>query len=244
MNDNTKIFLSAEWKNLIMANYVIEPEILLPYLPAYTALDYFENKCYVSLVGFLFDKVRIKGIRIPFHTKFPEVNLRFYVNHTTKEGSIKRGVVFISEIVPKPAIAWVANNLYKEKYIATAMKYTAAAKENKLTFNYGWEWKDKSNLISATVLNEELPIEPGTKEAFIFEHYYGYSKVNNQITNQYRVAHPVWNTYPVAAYTITCDFEKLYGSAFSFLNNALPASVFVAEGSAVVVKGKTILGNV
>jgi uncharacterized protein YqjF (DUF2071 family) len=27
------IFLKAQWENIIMANYEIDPEILLPYLP-------------------------------------------------------------------------------------------------------------------------------------------------------------------------------------------------------------------
>ncbi len=243
MSDTTKIFLAAEWKNLVMANYVVDPSVLSPYLPAYTELDYFENKCYVSLVGFMFDKVRVKGISIPFHTKFPEVNLRFYVKHTAKDGSIKRGVVFISEIVPKAAIAWVANNLYKEKYIATAMSYTNSTKENQLIFNYGWQWKGKSNLLSAAVINQPSPVVQTTEEAFIFEHYYGYAKVNNSRTNQYQVEHPVWNVYPVTGYTITCSFKELYGNNFAFLDDATPGSVFVAEGSAVVIRGKTVLGN-
>ncbi len=35
MRDNKKILLSAEWKNLIMINYEVDPKVLLPYLPAY-----------------------------------------------------------------------------------------------------------------------------------------------------------------------------------------------------------------
>ena len=41
-------FLTAEWRKLIMANYVVAEELLQPYLPAGTELDKFGERCYVS----------------------------------------------------------------------------------------------------------------------------------------------------------------------------------------------------
>lgn len=104
-------FLTAEWKNLIMANYEINSEILKPYIPKGTEIDYFNGKCFISLVGFMFKDTKVFGIKFPFHVNFEEVNLRFYV----KKGD-KRGVVFIKEIVPKPLITFVANSVYHEHY--------------------------------------------------------------------------------------------------------------------------------
>src|SRR5262249_47317084 len=98
-----------------MANYPVDPLILRPYLPAYTELDEWKGQTYVSLVGFMFRRVRVKGLQVPYHTEFPEVNLRFYVRHW-QNSQWKRGVVFINEIVPKPAITWVANTLFREHY--------------------------------------------------------------------------------------------------------------------------------
>ncbi|MFL5742750.1 MAG: DUF2071 domain-containing protein [Flavisolibacter sp.] len=54
-------------------------------------------------------------LRIPFHTNFEEANLRFYVQYNDK-GTWKRGVIFIKEIVPKPALTFVANTIYGENY--------------------------------------------------------------------------------------------------------------------------------
>ena len=110
-----KKFLEAEWRDLVMANYQLDPKLLDSYLPPGTVHDLRDGVCYISLVGFLFRKVRVKGFAIPFHTRFPEINLRFYVKQEIN-GVIRRGVVFISEIVPKPAISFVANQLYQEKY--------------------------------------------------------------------------------------------------------------------------------
>jgi uncharacterized protein len=85
-------FLTAKWENLIMANYAVNPEVLLPYLPAGTDLDFYQGETFVSLVGFMFKQTKIFGIPIPVFGTFEEVNLRFYV--TRLEGSIKkRGVV-------------------------------------------------------------------------------------------------------------------------------------------------------
>lgn len=87
-------FLHAEWRKLAMANYAVDQKILEPLLPIKTEFDFFKNTCYVSLVGFMFLNTKLKGFKIPFHTNFEEVNLRFYVRY--KDGSEwKRGVVFI-----------------------------------------------------------------------------------------------------------------------------------------------------
>jgi uncharacterized protein YqjF (DUF2071 family) len=55
----TNTFLTANWQNLIMANYEVNPKLLEPYLPKGVQLDYFQGKTYVSLVGFLFKNKNI-----------------------------------------------------------------------------------------------------------------------------------------------------------------------------------------
>ena len=90
-----------------MANYSIDPTILLPYLPAGLELDLYNGKAYVSLVGFMFKRSRIFNIPIPFMGTFEEVNLRFYVKRKV-DGTYRRGVVFINETVPYKPVAWLA----------------------------------------------------------------------------------------------------------------------------------------
>src|SRR5258708_12055949 len=90
------ICLSAEWRDLVMLNYAVEPTLLHQYVPSGTALDSFEGKTYVSLVGFRFCRTKMFGaISVPFHANFLEVNLRFYVRRREGSGD-RRGVVFIS----------------------------------------------------------------------------------------------------------------------------------------------------
>src|SRR5215469_12428471 len=114
--DNTTagVFLTAEWKNLAMLNYVIDPAVLKPLVPSGTELDLWQEKAYVSVVGFQFRKTRLKGIPVPFHSNFPEVNLRFYVKRKSRDGTWRRGVTFVKEVVPRWAIAFVARKFYNE----------------------------------------------------------------------------------------------------------------------------------
>ncbi|MEO6221559.1 MAG: DUF2071 domain-containing protein, partial [Ginsengibacter sp.] len=134
-------FLKAAWNNLIMANYIISPDILIPYVPHKTHLDSFEKKTYISLVGFMFLNTKIMGLSVPYHINFEEVNLRFYVKYNNN-GNWVRGVTFIKEIVPKFAIAIIANNIYGEKYAAMKMKHFH--RESDAGLETGYEWRDKN----------------------------------------------------------------------------------------------------
>lgn len=234
-------FLTAEWKNLIMANYVVDPEVLKPYLPAHTMLDEFNGKTYVSLVGFMFANTRLLGYKFPWHVNFEEVNLRFYVKHLDN-GIWKRGVVFIREIVPRHAIRIIANLVYREKYSSMPMKNFFSGNAKEMEVGYHWKFQGDWNRLEATTSNKAIPIQPGSEEEFIAEHYWGYSRNTEHVTYKYEVQHPRWNIYPVKKYLIDCDFEKLYGSSFAFLQGLIPSSVFMAEGSAISVLKRKMLG--
>lgn len=229
------VFLKAEWRKLIMANYEADPAILQPYVPAGTTLDFWKGRCYISLVGFLFKKVRVKGIPIPFHTQFPEINLRFYVKQETKD-SIKRGVVFISEIVPKPAISFVANHLYQEKYRTLPMKYNWLNHHNEQQVMY--QCKNKGQWNSMEVIASRIPVklQEGSEEAFITEHFWGFA-AGKRGTTAYEVRHPQWDIAPVQTCNISKGFSTLYDPAFRYIDEINPASVFLAEGSAIQLFG-------
>jgi uncharacterized protein len=231
-----KPFLSAEWRYLIMANYAFDPACLKPFLPAGTELDVFNDTHYVSLVGFLFDNTCLKGIPIPFHTRFEEVNLRFYVRRK-ENGVWKRGVVFIKEIVPKMAISLVANHLYGEHYQTMPMKHEWLITDKSLKINYSWQFRGQWQSIGVTAQNLKQPIEMGSESAFITEHYWGYTQLSKTITSEYEVRHPTWNTFPIENFKIACSFEQLYGTAFQLLDDLKPISVLLADGSPIQVMG-------
>ncbi|WP_435262021.1 YqjF family protein [Tenacibaculum sp. nBUS_03] len=229
-------FLRAEWRKLIMINYEVNPDVLKPYLPLGTDLDFFQGKCYLSVVGFMFLNTRLLGVKIPFHVNFEEVNLRFYVKKV-KDGVVKRGVVFIKEIVPKAAITFVANTVYNENYQTLQMKHLWNIKEDKLNVSYQWKINNEWNSIEVEALNNIQKMDENSEIEFIAEHYWGYSKDNNQ-TTEYEVKHPKWGFYPVINYKISVNFLETYNKDFLFLRNQKPTSVFLLEGSNVSVENK------
>lgn len=236
----TNVFLTAEWKYLAMVNYIIDPKILLPYLPAGTELDKWNGNSFVSLVGFRFENTKIKGISIPFHTNFEEINLRFYVKRKS-EGQWRRGVVFIKEIVPKKMIAFIANNLYNEKYIVLKTKSELKFENSSPSqIKYLWKVNNNWNYICISLDKEKKELLTESQEEFISENYWGYS-TGNGITTEYRVEHPRWKYWNSVHTEIEVDTEILYESEFIETLSSKPHSAFLAEGSEVTVShGKRI----
>jgi uncharacterized protein len=229
------IFLSAYWEYLIMYNYEVPPEILLPYVPKGTQLDLYHGKAIVSVVGFMFNKTKVLGIQWPFHTNFEEVNLRFYVKHL--DGTQwKRGVSFISEIVPKHIIAYTANILYNEHYKAMPMRHTIKITDSLLDISYEWKFKKEWNTMTVLAQNKPSLIQTESEEEFIFEHYWGYNQLNKNTTIEYGVEHERWQVYPIKDFSLNCNIEKLYGRAFEPFVNNTPHSVYLAKGSSVIVR--------
>ena len=230
-------FLTAGWRKLAIANYEIDPTVLAPYIPYGTELDLWQGRCYASLIGFMFVDTRLLGIKIPFHVNFEEVNLRFYVRRQ-EEDEWRRGVVFIKEIVPRAALSFVANTLYNEHYETLPMRHSWATDDQFLTVAYGWKRNGEWQSLEVRADKTAQPIAPGSVEEFITEHYWGYAQVNDRKTNEYQVTHPRWEHYPVQDFTIRADFARNYGADFGFMNNLVPASVMLAEGSAITVESK------
>ena len=231
------IFLQAQWNNLLMLNYEVDPEILKPYIPPGTELDLWKGKALVSMVGFMFNDTRVLGVKWPLHVNFEEVNLRFYVKHFDGK-EWKRGAVFISEIVPKPMIVVIANTLYKEHYSAMPMRHSVNKLDNNLT-KYLYEWKFDgrwSNRIGGMVANKLSPIIPGSQGEFIFEHYWGYNKASKKSTYEYQVEHISWNVGQVIDPIFEAEIGRLYGKKFEPYLRVKPYSAFFADGSEVVVR--------
>ena len=230
-------FLKAEWNNIALINYEVDPKTLEKHVPKGTELDIWNDKCYVSFIGFLFENVRILGVKIPFHSDFEEVNLRFYVKRL-ENGVWKRGVVFISEIVPKHAISFVANNFYNQHYQTLPMKHTLTVDENSKGFFYQWKANNNWNTIHVETKKNPIPIEANSEAEFITEHYFGYIKINENTTFEYHVSHPRWQQLEVINNKSEIDFEGVYGPEFAVLKDLKPASVFLAIGSKISIEDK------
>jgi uncharacterized protein len=231
-------FLQAEWRLLAMASYPIDPQALQPFVPAGTELDLFDGHAHLSLVGFQFARARLMGLPIPFHQLFPEVNLRTYVRRRVGD-EIRRGVVFIREIVPKRAVAWMAKRVYGEKFVRAEMGFEPRDVKNWEpvggTVSYSWKMRKQYYDFRVTLSGAPAPPRAGSLEEFIVEHYYAYNVSPRGQGREFRVEHPPWRIWAVKHLEMTCDTVTSYGPQFAAALAGRPAAVFLAEGSEVKV---------
>ena len=231
------IFLTAEWRHLVMVNFPIERKALRTHTPRGTEIDDWRGNTYVSLVAFSFLNTRVKGLPIPFHRNFEEINLRFYVRSRGPEGW-RRGVVFVREVVPKRMIAWVARWLYNEKYVAcpTRSDRVEPSASQPGTVEYGWKHREEWLTISTQYSGQPVYPAKGSLEEFISEHYWGYSAQESGGSVEYRVEHPQWQVWSASKTVLSGNFVRFYGPEFAPALESSPSSVFVADGSSVIVR--------
>lgn len=243
-------FLTAAWRDLVMLTWSVEQRLLASYLPRGVQLDLWRGQALASVVAFRFEQVRVRGLSIPFHTSFPEVNLRFYVRRQGPDGEWRRGAVFVQEMVPRAAIAWVARRVYNEPYVALPMREAHIAGtpgdngEARRTLLYEWRRDNSWERVVALAIGAPRPMRAGSVEEFIAEHYWGYTGRGARSTREYRVAHPRWNISPLAECFLEADIRTLYGQPWVAPLSEAPLSTFLAEGSEVsVFPGQNVEGT-
>lgn len=225
-------FLKAHWRDLLMINWAIAPERVADWVPAGCEVDCFEGRTFASLVAFQFRDTRVLGVPLPGHVHFEEVNLRLYVRRIMADGEVRRGVVFVREIVPRRMIAWVARTFYGEPYVYMPMSHERIVHDDgRLQLNYRWGPHD----VEATAAARLQDLAPGSETHFIAEHYWGYT-ARRRGTSQYRVNHPAWRWRALDRLEMSVDMEALYGPDWSDLSQSAPSSQFLAEGSPVSVE--------
>lgn len=239
MTDDVEPFLTARWVDLALVTYRIPAETLRPHLAPGLEPDRLEGDgddvAYVSLVGFRFLDTRVRGVAVPLHTDFPEINLRAYVR---ERAGGRRGVTFIAELVPKPAIAVVANLLYHEHYRAVPMTMEAwDGTGGARRVEYGVRLADRDHRIA---LVGRRPTEQPSRfslEHFFKEHEWGFGQDGDGELVVYRVHHPIWEVYPTGPDDLELDwgFGEIYGAPWDLLDRRRPFHVALAAGSEIAV---------
>lgn len=237
-----RVFLTAQWRALAMLNWKVPAELLEPYVPRGTELDFHQGETYVSIVGFMFLDTRLLGMPIPFHRNFEEVNLRFYLRREVG-GEVFRGVAFIREIVPRWAVSTVARLAYNEQYVSLPMKskqerYALESPTSHLSdpqVEYTWRHRGTWCGIQMECSGERQPLAQGSEEEFIAEHYWGYSRQRDGSTKEFRVEHPAWEHWPAVSSCLIGPVPEFYAPEFAETLSRPPDSAFLADGSAVKV---------
>ncbi|MEO1434603.1 MAG: DUF2071 domain-containing protein [Bacteroidota bacterium] len=232
-------FLTAVWQNLILITYHLDPDFLADQLPAGLEPDIRDGRAFCSLVAFEFCHTRLKGIPIPFHLNFPEINFRVYV----RKGK-KRGVYFIKELVPKYCIAAVARRVYNEPYESIPMTVKVKEEAGQRIVRHDWYYDQQHYFLEFTgELKPALPSNDST-DHFFKEHEWGFGVNHKGQLMEYQVTHPEWHVFPLKTrFEKSIQFGAIYGSEWAFLNDQVPYHLAFAEGSAVAVFPAKVVQN-
>jgi uncharacterized protein YqjF (DUF2071 family) len=232
---DSRPFLTAQWHNLIVVTYAVDPTQLIDRVPAGTTLDSWRGTTFVSLVGFQFQNTRVLGAPIPFHQDFEEVNLRFYVRRVVDD-EVRPGVVFLRELVPRPLVGGMARLLYREPYVVVQMSSTVD-RGPPPRVAYEWNLDTRKCAIAGTGEGEGTTAAPGSLEEFVTHRLWGYNGGPGKDTLEYHVQHPPWRLWRAPNTTVDydaaflCDVEL----ARQLTAPTAPISALIADGSAVTV---------
>ena len=211
-------------------------------LPVGTELDFWNGRTFVSLVGFRFLNTKLLGLPIPFHRNFNEVNLRFYVRRRTAEGW-RRGVVFVKEIVPLPAVALIARRVYNENYITLPMRHRIELPQpSNGRARVTGVFVEVANGNGLKCLRRSLEIQvhfPRAQKRNSSLSITGVTRLNgmaarsNTVLNTPAWAHLYGGRSPGRLHG---DVDSLYGPDYADILSRAPSSAFVVDGSAIVVR--------
>ena len=229
-------FLSAQWRNLVMIHWEVDPRLLIDRVPLGTTLDLWHGKALVGLIGFQFLDTRVLGAPVPFHQDFEEINLRFYVRRVV-DGEPRCGVVFICECVPRQMVGGMARLLYREPYIVTPMK-SEVKTDPAPDVLYAWEARNAWHRVSAHAEGKGAPAEPRSLEEFLTWRLWGYNGNPGTETLEYGVEHARWNLWPARDVRVDARLETLCGAELS-RHLETPVSALIADGSPVKIHWRT-----
>jgi len=219
--------MTAEWTAVLGVTYATDAALLEPHLPRGAQIDELDGSPRVSLVAFRFRRTRVRGIAIPGHVNFPEINLRFYVRLHGE-----RGVVFIREFVPRRAIAWTAQLVYNEPYRCVPMREELRRNGDLLEVSHGFGPQHSSAMLASADPASALP-QPDSPEYWLTHHDLGLGRARDGRARRYRVEHPLWALHEVRDLHLDVDFAGLYGREWAYLASAEPSHVTLAAGSGV-----------
>jgi uncharacterized protein YqjF (DUF2071 family) len=220
-----------------MLNYAVRPELLDPLVPRGTTLDLWDGNALMSVVGFRFLRTRVFGVPVPFHRNFDEVNVRFYVRRSMPDGEIRRGVVFIRELVPRAAIAVVARVAYNEPYRTRPMNSVVPAHPVDAPGRITYEWRGDTGpeRISASAIGAPRFPEPNSEAEFVTGHFWGYTRQRDGGTVEYEVRHAPWRVWETAEPALVVQAPSVFGPELDSVLGQPPRSALIAEGSAITV---------
>lgn len=229
-------FLTTLWGYQWFQTWEVEPDLLLPYLPHKIGLYTERQKAIVSIVASFFENTKVKGIQVPFHVSFPQIDLRFYVEHKNS-----LGIGFIKQIVPRYCISLWANRIFNEKYVTLPLEFQRLNHENGFLAFYKLWNKKQYNSIEIFSTNDLKPLEHDLYNDL----KWGFSNDSYKNLLRYRIeAGETYQTFNEVEASINFEYDKLFGNQWGFLKKHEPIhSFFLAPNKVKIYQPEILIGE-
>jgi uncharacterized protein YqjF (DUF2071 family) len=225
------IIMTGSFRHIIQLSYAVDPKLMKPYLPPHTEPDIYNGAGYIGIVGVQPLALKIYGLPFPWFRHRAQVNLRFYVRRRVVRGEWRHGVVFITQIVPHPLLAWGIRWLYNEpvewREIDCSVQNIG---HEALQVQYSWG-SGKQHFIRAAYRQQPLFAAPAAEQDFFIDRHWGYTAQRDGSCLEYRFNHPPWRTYTARQAEAAAVVGEFYGAPFSGMLRAQPDIAFGCRGS-------------
>ncbi|MBK8015035.1 MAG: DUF2071 domain-containing protein [Deltaproteobacteria bacterium] len=186
--------MTMSWQNLLFAHWPISPAVLRPHIPACFDVDTFDGEGWISVVPFIMSDVGPRGLsRLPWVSKFAELNVRTYVRHKDKAG-----VYFFSLDAANPVAVRVARMGFHLPYhdarfelsrFGARQSYQCKRSDGTASFVGEYEPLD----------GELLALERDSLERWLFERYCFFTVDRAQRPYVGEVQHAPWSVRGAAS---------------------------------------------
>ncbi len=221
--------VTARWSELLLITFEAPEELIRRCLHPALTPDRWEGRTHVNLVALRFGEPRVRGLRLPWLTSFPQVNLRTFVRRGEE-----RGVWFIRELVPSRLVTLVSRFLLRQPYRQLPILSQVVSTSDEVTVEYTVGRHSHGKLAAAGSPAAVVP-PPDGLEHYCKERYWGFGARRDGRLVRFRVQHPEWAVRPVRRYACDLDFAELFGAEWGFLRDRAPVSVILAVGSDVAI---------
>ena len=228
-----KLSISSEFRKVALINYTIAAEVVEKYLPNHTKPDFYNGECFISLVGFQVQKLKVANVKLPLLKDFEEIDLQIYVKRFDG-AKWRKGVVVINRIFDQPGAAALTNTIFKTNYTSLQASGTVQESEEYLQVKYSWRYDEMDQNFWVRSNRLAAPYDKDTEAGFLMDRSYGYIKAGEK-TYEYFLDHVDWHLFTVEEYAVNVDFSRQFDPAFNLLNGQTPHSVILTEGSTVEI---------
>jgi uncharacterized protein YqjF (DUF2071 family) len=221
-------FLTAEWSHILLFTFSVPRQLVESTLPPGVSCQLRGEAALLSLVSLDFQNTRVWGIPWPGLRNFTGINLRTYA----VEGE-RAGVVFVREFVSSKLIALAAKRLYGEPFESVPIRSCVTEEAERIRIERRFQRGGKDHVLYAVAAKASVSLPSDDEAHFFKERYWGFGRSHWGESTSYQLEHPIWRVHPIESWHLDIDWRKAYGETWSFLQNAQPLSVVVADGSPV-----------